>query len=146
MSKYDTLFHHLSHSKGAVEMSFDEVEAMLGSPLPASARRHAAWWSNSGGTHVQADAWMRAGYRTENVDVVARRVRFVPRGAFEGLGEMKQAEFRSGADHDAADHNEKLPNRHPAWGAMKGMITLLPDVDLTAPAYEDWKVLYGEDE
>ena len=29
--------------------------------------------------------------------------------------------------------------------ALKGMITILPDVDLTEPAYADWKKLYGED-
>ena len=45
--------------------------------------------------------------------------------------------------------DEKQPvaktKHHPAYGAMKGMITLLPGVDLTEPSYPDWKVLYGED-
>ncbi len=64
----------------------------------------------------------------------------------EGFGEMKQSDFtRHPMSADKAASPSKTPYRHPAWGAMKGMITLLPDVDLTAPAYEDWKKLYGED-
>lgn len=62
------------------------------------------------------------------------------RGAPQGFGEMKQATIKQ---------DEKQPvaktKHHPAYGAMKGMITLLPGVDLTEPSYPDWKVLYGED-
>ena len=29
--------------------------------------------------------------------------------------------------------------RHPAWGALKGMIHILPGVDLTEPAFPDWE-------
>lgn len=146
MSKYDALFLHLSKSGGTVEVSFDEIEGILGFPLPASARRHPAWWSNSGGTHVQSTAWMAAGYRTEDVDVVAGSVRFVPDRGAEGFGEMKQAKFKAeqAIKPDAAA--AKKPFRHPAWGALKGMITILPGVDLTEPAFPEWKELYGEDE
>lgn len=61
----------------------------------------------------------------------------------EGFGEMKQAAFKAEA---VAEGKEKKPYRHPAWGALKGMITIPPDVDLTEPAFENWKALYGEDE
>ena len=63
----------------------------------------------------------------------------------EGFGEMKQSDFSPHEAQQNPSRREKKPGRHPAWGAMKGMITLLPDVDLTAPAYGDWKKLYGED-
>lgn len=38
----------------------------------------------------------------------------------------------------------KQPYRHPAWGAMKGTFTLLPDVDLTEPADPDWGKVYED--
>ena len=64
----------------------------------------------------------------------------------KGFGEMKQSDFTPHPmSADQATAPSKKPYRHPAWGALKGMITVLPDVDLTAPAYEDWKKLYGED-
>ncbi|MDB5540418.1 MAG: hypothetical protein JWQ89_2145 [Devosia sp.] len=146
MSKYDGLFRHLSRSTGTIEVTFEDVEEILGFPLPVSARRYAAWWSNSGGTHVQAGAWMAAGYRTENVDVGLGKVRFVPGEVAEGFGEMKQATFKLEDSDTADDGKEKKPYRHPAWGALKGMITILPGVDLTEPAFDDWKALYGEEE
>jgi hypothetical protein len=58
---------------------------------------------------------------------------------------MEQSKF-SGEPTPANRHKgDKHPYRHPAWGALKGMITVPPDVDLTAPTYDDWKTLYGED-
>ena len=67
-----------------------------------------------------------------------------PAGAAnEGLGEMKQAAFKAEA---AGDGKEKKPYRHPAWGALKGMITIPPGVDITEPTLGNWKALYGEDE
>ena len=57
-------------------MTFDEIDHVVGG-LPASARRYPAWWSNEReGTHVQAHAWMDAGWRVENVNLAAKRVRF----------------------------------------------------------------------
>jgi hypothetical protein len=144
MSKYDPLLHHLSGSRGPVELTFDDVEEVLGCVLPASARRYPAWWSNSGGTHVQAQAWMAAGYRTEDVDVAAGKVRFVPEVDAAGFGETKQAKFET----KAAGAEERKPTkgiaRHPAFGAWKGLVKLDPDYDYTQPADPDWGKVYGQ--
>jgi hypothetical protein len=78
MAKYDPLFEHLSRAgDGPVEMTFDEVERLVG-PLPASASRYAAWWANEaeGGRHVQARAWLDAGREVHSVDQSIKRVRF----------------------------------------------------------------------
>jgi hypothetical protein len=141
MSKYDPLFQHLDQSRSTVELSFADVEELLGFPLPTSAYRYAAWWSNSGGTHVQSAAWQAAGFRTEQVDMDAKTVRFVRDKM--GFSEMKQAQIKP----SAAPNGQKLreEEHHPAYGALKGMITILPGVDLTEPTYADWKKLYGED-
>lgn len=73
--RYAPLSVHLANS-GAheVTVSFDEVEAILGADLPASARKHRAWWANGG--HVQADAWGRAGFEVDHVDLATELVRF----------------------------------------------------------------------
>ncbi|MDM9644694.1 helix-turn-helix transcriptional regulator [Rhizobium sp. S163] len=34
---------------------------------------------------------------------------------------------------------------HPAWGCMKGTLTIMPGVDLTAPADPDWGKVYDDD-
>jgi hypothetical protein len=45
-----------------VQLSLDSIEAMIGAPLPPSARAHAAFWSNSV-ANVRSRAWRDAGFR-----------------------------------------------------------------------------------
>lgn len=142
MSKYDPLFRHLSNSRGTVDLQFSDIEEILGFRLPGSARNHPAWWSNSGGTHVQSAAWLAAGYKTEDVNVEQETVRFVAEHA--GFGEMKQANVKQ-VGQSPKQPAEPKASHHPAYGALKGMITIPPGVDLTEPSYPDWKELYGED-
>ncbi len=77
MAKYDPLFEHLCRTgDGPLEMSFDDIAALVGG-LPSSAWKHPAWWHNeTSGTHVQARAWMTAGRTVEWADQQAGRVRF----------------------------------------------------------------------
>lgn len=77
-SKYDRLRRHLNvRTAGSVVMSFREIETILGSKLPASARKYSAWWANEEGetSHVQARAWMDAGRRA-TVNLTAETVEF----------------------------------------------------------------------
>ena len=77
-SKYDRLRHHLNvRAARSVVMSFREIEKILGSRLPASARRYSAWWANEAGdtSHVQARAWIDAGRRA-SVNLTAETVEF----------------------------------------------------------------------
>lgn len=78
-SKYDPLRDHLARrNEPVVELSFRQIESILGFPLPQSAQRYPAWWSNSdGGTHVHARSWTRAMRRTRHVDLNAGTVQFV---------------------------------------------------------------------
>lgn len=62
-SRYAPLTEYLRRSgTDRVELSLDEVQRIIGAPLPASARTHRAWWANST-THSHAAAWLDAGYR-----------------------------------------------------------------------------------
>jgi hypothetical protein len=79
MSKYEKLARHLE-ALNADEWAatFSEVEAILKSPLPGSARKYSAWWSNQAGEgHAQSGAWQDAGWRTANVDLGKERVTFI---------------------------------------------------------------------
>ena len=64
--KYAPLFHHLTTLDGNWwSATFAEVEGVLGSSLPDTARRRPQWWANqTGRSHTQACAWMEAGWRT----------------------------------------------------------------------------------
>lgn len=79
MQKYRPLYDHLMVKRPSVWTAvFSEIENILGAPLPASAFRYQAWWSNErNGHHVQAHSWLNAGYKTEGVDLAQRKVTFV---------------------------------------------------------------------
>ncbi len=145
MSKYGPLTAFLAAEHGRkVRMTFAEIEAVLGQKLPAKSKAVRAWWSNNPSNNVMTKAWLAAGYRTAEVDVAGEVLSFVPQAA-ERFGEMKQAEFELPKAKPADQDEHKEPKHHPAYGALKGMITILPGVDLTEPLWEDWKELYGEE-
>lgn len=79
MAKYDPLKAVLKSEGGKVlTFTFSEIEHVISAKLPKAARDHRAWWANEvGGKHVQAHAWMGAGYRVEAVDQKAGVVTFV---------------------------------------------------------------------
>ena len=58
-----------------VTLTFAHVEQLLGRALPPSSRQHRQWWENDRG-HVQARAWLAAGWRSGPVDVAAQWVTF----------------------------------------------------------------------
>ena len=81
MSKYDPLERHLLRLDRTVEhpVSFEQLEQILGCPLPPSARAYQAWWANQRGAgHTQAHSWMGAGWHTGDLDLRAKRVTFRP--------------------------------------------------------------------
>jgi DNA-binding transcriptional regulator YiaG len=79
-TKYHPLYEYLRPGSGrgpVIELTFDEIEAILGMPLPASARKSRAWWANAEASNrVQAAAWMEAGYHVDAVDFSTERVIF----------------------------------------------------------------------
>lgn len=82
-SKYRRLHDFLiaQQSTSLVSMSFTEIEKVIHSALPESAKRDRTWWANTRHpSRVQARAWLDAGYVVERVDFPGRSVVFV-RGA-----------------------------------------------------------------
>jgi hypothetical protein len=75
MANYANITEYLSRpGQEDWTASFSEVEAILGFSLPASARRHKAWWANN--WHSQSHGWMSAGFRATAVDLENEFVTF----------------------------------------------------------------------
>lgn len=85
MSRYEPLSRHLSQrAERRWSATFDQIERILGSPLPESAYKYPAWWANqSGSGHIQSAAWQRAGWKTAKLDLERRRVDFERVGGSE---------------------------------------------------------------
>jgi hypothetical protein len=114
-------------SQPRIKMSFAQVAAAAKVKLPASAFRHPQWWQNDAEHHVQAKAWIEAGYKTENVDIDGQSVEFVRVASLvRGVREMQES----------YDHKPGPPYKvHPAYGALKGSFTIR-DWDVTKPALD----------
>lgn len=119
MSKYSPLESFLDHSgKAEVPMSFSTIEKILEFSLPTSARKYAAWWSNNATGHVNAAAWLSAGYKAAQVDLSDEKLVFV-------------------RDSTLTPASTATPH-HPIFGCMKGSVTIPDDLDLTEPAMPEW--------
>ena len=78
MEKYEPLRRLLVPAPHPIHLTFADLAALVGG-LPPSAYRRREWWSNNPTGHVQAQAWLSAGRRVDNVDLLAERVWFSPR-------------------------------------------------------------------
>lgn len=77
--KYLPLERWLLKEKAAastVQLTLRGIEALLDEPLPDSAREHRSWWANEPAGHPQSLAWMRAGWRVDDVDLAGEEVVF----------------------------------------------------------------------
>ena len=85
--KYRALHDHLTGLRANEwAATFRDIEAVLGTPLPRSARSHPAWWSNTT-SHSHAKAWLAAGWRTADLNLTRERVSFVrSRGGVQSYG------------------------------------------------------------
>lgn len=128
MGKYEPLADHLRElGYGQVRMKFEEIEKVLGFPLPPSSRNHRAWWSNNPSNNVMTHAWLDAGYQTEAVDMEQRKLvfhRVVPKAPPPAPDALPEA-ATGGAPH-------------PLFGCLKGTVTIPEGVDLTEPADPNW--------
>ncbi len=112
MSKYYRLKDFLSdQDKDLIPMTFSEIEKVLEFALPAS-KQYPAWWSNNPSNNPMTQEWLDAGYETESVNTASGKLVFRRR---------KVAKTTPGG-------------QHPLFGRLKGMVTIPPGVDLTAPA------------
>ena len=131
MSKYAPLGEFLRAQEASeVPMTFADIERITGVKLPPKAQHQRAWWSNNPSNNVMTKVWLEAGYETAHVEVAARRLLF------------RRVRVAGVEDKPASD--AKQPTRHPAFGALKGLIRIPPGVDLTEPADPEWADLIDQ--
>ncbi|WP_305984815.1 hypothetical protein [Roseibium sp. MMSF_3544] len=137
MSKYEPLREHLARLEDVVwAAKLDEVEEILGTNLPKSAREHRTWWANSGGSLVHQNAWLDAGWRVERTDlmrdvIVFRRLRI---GGTVAVGKSLSAERLAKNPKRAAEKRlakEMAAIRQPATVTLRSEWTALGDVHNT---------------
>lgn len=131
MGKYAPLGQFLRRQRSReVPLTFREIEKITGVKLPPKAQHHRAWWSNNPSNNVMTKVWLEAGFESAQVDIEGRKL-VLRRVA-------KAAEPASGFAESAPQPYATKEGRHPAFGALKGMIRVAPGVDLTEPADPEW--------
>jgi hypothetical protein len=129
MSKYEPLAVFLRSQRiSEVTLTFADIERIVGAKLPPKAQHQRAWWSNNPSNNVMTKVWLAAGFRSEQVDLAARRLVF------------RRVEQVVVPEGPGAHGTEQRPAkcRHPLFGALKGLIRVMPGTDLTKPADPDW--------
>jgi CBS domain-containing protein len=59
-----------------IRVKFQDIETLLGESLPPSAKEHRSWWENDYIDNKQSLSWLQAGWRVEDVDLIAGVVTF----------------------------------------------------------------------
>ena len=134
MSKYAPLGEYLREAKQTtISVSFDEIERILGTQLPTTALRHQSWWSNN--PNVVTHVWLKAGYKTVNVDVHGRKLEF---------HKLSSDQPSSGTTDGLQDEGEVGSSIADGFlfsqifGALQGTVTITSGADLTSPVGEEW--------
>jgi hypothetical protein len=129
MSKYEPLTRYLERSKDqVVELTFAEIERIIGGKLPASSHRHRALWSNHPVGHVMTQAWLAAGYESEQIDMASKRVKF------------RRTEAKAATAEPGKSGKELFDS---LYGSMRGTISIPKGVDIMAPVKLEWDAMTG---
>ena len=116
--KYEALTEYLKNAgTEQVPLGFAQVEEIIGKALPMSARKHRPWWSNNPDNARITHAWLKAGYKSAQVDMGGETLVFVKD---EESGAMQREASKS------------------LLGCLKDEITIAQGVDLTAPVLPEW--------
>ena len=110
MIRLDKLSEHLKESSAeTIELSFSQIEDILGQELPTEAKETAKWWWNVKGSK-KARSWLDYGYSTfDQKNILARKTVFFRRN-------VKEPDFQKGfsriwyflTDKDAELHQKTM--------------------------------------
>lgn len=80
MGKYSKLGMYLGNQKGTrVQLTFSEIDDILGFSLPPAARNHPAWWTNDKNRIHAMDGWLGHGWKAK-VNLELQQVSFINPG------------------------------------------------------------------
>ena len=133
LSKYEPLQKHLSELEdGRWCATLADIEMVLGFALPGSARKHPAWWSNSGQDGRHASSWLHVGWRAEELDLAGERVVF--RRVAEPVVLVAPAVAQSPAQQPVAAASTEHPGTRlgMTWVVL-GSVSLDKDGELVFP-------------
>ena len=139
MGKYEPLGKFLrSQTEKLLPLTFEQVEQIIGTTLPAS-KQYPAWWSNNTGNNVMTQIWLDAGFQTESVDTIGEKL------VFRRVTSSSMPGSIIGGTKEGANKLRTLNVvRHPAIGCMEGTVTIAEGVDPTDPACPEWEELFDE--
>lgn len=122
-TKYEPLTIHLRGQRAdQVRMSFAEIERVIHTKLPPSADSYRAWWSNNPTNNVMTQAWLDAGFESEQVDLPGRKLVF--------------RRVRGGIAPKAPAPRDRASGKPALFGWLRGMLSAAGD--LTEPADPQW--------
>jgi hypothetical protein len=128
MTKYSPLKEFLAdRSETEVPMMFNEIEAIIGAPLPPVAFKHRAWWSNNPSNSVITRAWLDAGYKTERVDMGSQKLVF------------RKADHEGSSGPAASARTVRAGVLARLRDALGGTVRFAEGFDPTAPTGEPWE-------
>jgi CBS domain-containing protein len=65
-----------SGKKDQVELSFEQIERIIGGELPLSARQHRSWWANDLQSQPHSRMWLDVGWRRRRLNLTEEKVTF----------------------------------------------------------------------
>ena len=128
-SKYAPLQNLLHSTRMPAEITFDQIESALDSPLPSSAHTYRSWWANSR-AFPQSATWLDAGCTVSRVDFDTKVVAFTRTAP--PVEPTKST--KTPAEPSAEDRDTKLPKR-PKRAKVKPRVEVQasPDEQRTEP-------------
>ncbi len=128
-SKYFPLFEYLQQQPdaGLLELSFAEVETIVGDTLPASAQSTRAWWANS--KTIQGQSWQDAGWLVDDVDFENGYVVFRPQRITYRVSPIRKSTGWSG-------EQIKALREHAGWSQQE----LADKLAVRQQTISDWEV------
>jgi len=132
MSKYQPLAEHLASRREPFwRASFDDLEAILGFPLPKAAHTSGSWWTNSP-DKPHHSAWLASGWEVESVDRAGKAVLF-HRQSYEPEDELPERYFTAPAPSaPASDASVSMKRMMGLTAVVGGVVAVAAGVGALA--------------
>jgi hypothetical protein len=148
MSKYSPLIAHLQSSKeDVIQLTFEELNGLIGEGLPPSAELYTAWWHHSppNESHPWARDWQELGWQA-HPDLAAKVVNFSRQSQPTNWQKELAALKALGGSATVAQIHDKLVAEHGAFDIdnVRKDLVMLSVNDPKRRAYRAWEVRHGK--